>query len=42
MLLQSQPRARKTAIVGRLVGYARVSSAEQGTDLQLNELHATG
>jgi len=35
-------KARKTAIAGRLVGYARVSTDEQGTDPQLNELRAAG
>jgi hypothetical protein len=34
--------ARKTAIAGRLVGYARVSTDEQGTDPQLDELRAAG
>src|ERR1039457_2752232 len=33
---------RKTALPGRLVGYARVSTEEQGTDPQLDELRAAG
>jgi hypothetical protein len=32
------PKSRKTALVGRLIGYARVSTDEQGTDPQLDEL----
>jgi len=36
------PKARKTAIAGRLIGYARVSTDEQGTDPQLDELRAAG
>src|ERR1700704_2250314 len=36
------PRARKTPVVGRLVGYARVSTEEQGTDPQFDELRAAG
>jgi DNA invertase Pin-like site-specific DNA recombinase len=37
-----QPKARKHAAAGRLVGYARVSTEEQGTDPQLDELRAAG
>src|ERR1700680_2743710 len=37
-----QPKARKNAAAGRLVGYARVSTEEQGTDPQLDELRAAG
>jgi DNA invertase Pin-like site-specific DNA recombinase len=37
-----QPRARKTPVVGRLVGYARVSTEEQGTDPQRDELRVAG
>jgi DNA invertase Pin-like site-specific DNA recombinase len=33
---------RKTAPAGRQIGYARVSTDEQGTDLQLDELQAAG
>src|ERR1700691_436278 len=33
---------RKTALPGRLVGYARVSTDEQGTDPQRDELRAAG
>src|SRR6195256_6551822 len=36
------PKTRKTAVPGRLVGYARVSTEEQGTDPQLDELRAAG
>ena len=36
------PKPRKTALPGRLVGYARVSTEEQGTDPQLDELQAAG
>jgi DNA invertase Pin-like site-specific DNA recombinase len=35
-------KTRKTAAPGRLVGYARVSTEEQGTDPQLDELRAAG
>jgi DNA invertase Pin-like site-specific DNA recombinase len=35
-------KPRKTALPGRLVGYARVSTDEQGTDPQLDELRASG
>ena len=35
-------KAQKTAIRGRLIGYARVSTDEQGTDPQLDELRAAG
>jgi DNA invertase Pin-like site-specific DNA recombinase len=37
-----QPKARKSTAPGRLVGYARVSTDEQGTDPQLDELRAAG
>src|SRR3984957_17335818 len=33
---------RKTAALSRLIGYARVSTEEQGTDPQLDELRAAG
>src|SRR3984893_18459923 len=36
------PKRRKTAAAGRLIGYARVSTEEQGTDPQLDELRAAG
>jgi hypothetical protein len=31
---EPQPKARKTAAAGRLIGYARVSTEDQGTDPQ--------
>ncbi len=36
------PKTSKSADKGRLVGYARVSTEEQGTDPQLDELRAAG
>jgi Resolvase, N terminal domain len=36
------PQARKTAATGRLIGYARVSTEDQGTDPQTDELRAAG
>jgi DNA invertase Pin-like site-specific DNA recombinase len=36
------PAGRKAAAAGRLIGYARVSTEEQGTDPQLDELRAAG
>ena len=36
------PKRRKTAAAGRLIGYARVSTEEQGTDPQRDELRAAG
>src|SRR5580704_7775216 len=35
-------KPRKPALPGRLIGYARVSTEEQGTDPQLDELRAAG
>ena len=35
-------KVRKSAVAGRLVGYACVSTDEQGTDPQLDELRAAG
>ena len=35
-------RNRKTAVAGRLIGYARVSTEDQGTDPQLDELRVAG
>jgi hypothetical protein len=36
------PKRWKTAATSRLIGYARVSTEEQGTDPQLDELHFAG
>jgi hypothetical protein len=36
----TQAKARKTPVVGWLVGYARVSTDDQGTDPQRDELRA--
>jgi DNA invertase Pin-like site-specific DNA recombinase len=36
------PQARKTAAAGHLIGYARVSTEDQGTDPQTDELRAAG
>jgi DNA invertase Pin-like site-specific DNA recombinase len=36
------PKSRKTPAPGRLIGYARVSTDEQGTDPQRDELRAAG
>src|SRR6185437_4076476 len=38
----TQLKTRMAAAPGRLVGYARVSTEEQGTDPQRDELHAAG
>ena len=35
-------KPQKNVLPGRLVGYARVSTEEQGTDPQRDELHAAG
>ena len=37
-----QQNAPKTAVAGRLIGYARVSTEDQGTDPQRDELFAAG
>jgi len=36
------PNSQKTTAAGRLIGYARVSTEEQGTDPQRDELRLTG
>ncbi|WP_371413321.1 recombinase family protein, partial [Acetobacter pasteurianus] len=36
------PKPGKTPVGGRLIGYARVSTDDQGTDAQLNELRDAG
>src|SRR3954453_9177405 len=36
------PKVQKPAAAGRLIGYARVSTEEQGTDPQTDELRAAG
>jgi DNA invertase Pin-like site-specific DNA recombinase len=36
------PKPRNTALAGRLIGYARVSTEDQGTDPQCDELRAAG
>ena len=36
------PKTQKTSAAGRLIGYARVSTEEQGTDPQRDELQAAG
>jgi hypothetical protein len=40
MTLDMPTKRRKTAAAGRLVGYARISTDEQGTDPQLDVLVA--
>jgi DNA invertase Pin-like site-specific DNA recombinase len=37
-----QAKTRKTAVRGRLIGYARVSTEDQGTDPQRDDLRAAG
>src|SRR5271170_2459439 len=42
MTLTMPPKHRKTAAAGRMIGYARVSTEEQGIDPQCDELRAAG
>jgi hypothetical protein len=42
MTLTKPPKRPKTPAAGRLIGYARVSTEEQGTDPQCDELRAAG
>jgi DNA invertase Pin-like site-specific DNA recombinase len=39
---EMQANSRNAAVTGRLIGYARVSTEEQGTDPQLDELRGAG
>jgi hypothetical protein len=42
MTLTMPPKRQKTAAAGHLICYARVSTEEQGTDPQCDELCAAG
>jgi DNA invertase Pin-like site-specific DNA recombinase len=42
IVMTAPPKPRKSPLSGRLIGYARVSTEDQGTDPQRDELQAAG